>query len=172
MSKKNCYHKSFVKNKYPLPKKGCVLYSNKINGSLMKLVPVKGKEYHAYDDGKINFSRHYIAKVSNVYNHMYFKKHFKDIYDIWIKDKKNCYWIFKDSTDYFVETTNPYDDFDKEYFARSKNGGWFSIGYPDSMVGSRLDITGNLSKNLIKYIDDYNYTEEEKKEIIAEFNSI
>ena len=99
-------------------------------------------------------------------------QYFKDIYDIWLKDKKNCYWIFKDSTDYFVETTNPYDDFDKEYFARSKNGGWFSIGYPDSMVGSRLDITGNLSKNLIKYIDDYNYTEEEKKEIIAEFNSI
>ena len=85
-------------------------------GDKMNLIPIKGKEYHAYDDGKITFSRHYIVNVSNVYNHMYFRKHFKDIYDIWVKDKKNHYWIFKDTTDYFVETTNPYDNFDKEYF--------------------------------------------------------
>lgn len=175
MSKKNCYHKTFIKNKYPLEdnhNKGCVVYSTKINGHKMNLVPIKGKEYHAYDDGKITFSRHYIVNVSNVYNHMYFRKHFKDIYDIWVKDKKNHYWIFKDTTDYFVETTNPYDNFDKEYFARTHQGGWFSIGYPDCMVGSRLDITGNISKNLIKYIDEYNYSEEEKKEILETFNLI
>ena len=42
--------------------KGCVVYSTRINGHKMNLIPIKGKEYHAYDDGKITFSRHYIAK--------------------------------------------------------------------------------------------------------------
>lgn len=163
MSKKNCYHKSFVKNKYPLPKKGCVLYSNAKDSKLVRLVPVVGRDYHAFDDGKCSFSRHYVTTVKNVYSHMYFKKHFKEVYDRWVEDKKEIYWIFANTTDYFVEATNDYDDKEFQYFARTRQGGWFSIGYPDSMVGSRLDIDKRKWKNLMKYIDEWEMSDEDKK---------
>ena len=39
-----------------------------INTTPYKLQPVPevGKEYHAFDDGKIRPSRHYIAKIVNI----------------------------------------------------------------------------------------------------------
>ena len=49
---------------YPVPEKRTVLYSNKVDLDLMKLVPINGNEYNAYDDGKVNFSRHYVVKIT------------------------------------------------------------------------------------------------------------
>lgn len=167
MSKKNTRKK--IMFDYPVPEKRMVLYSNKVNLDLMKLVPINGNEYNAYDDGKINLSRHYVVKIKNVYNHMYFKRHFPKIYNIWVNEKKEHYWLFKDSTDYFVETTNSYDEVKSQYFVRDKHGGWFSIGYPNMLVGSELDITGNLSKHLINEYTDTDISEKEKKEILNNF---
>lgn len=109
-------------------------------------VPEVGKEYHIFDDGKIRESRHYLATIKNI---IPFNKIDKKIKFAWKKEVKDHYWLFAEETDYFIVAQSDYDKNDL-YFVRTKDGGWFSIDYPNDWMGARLDIDGSLYEILTK----------------------
>lgn len=134
-------------------------------------LPIVGKEYHFFDDGKISNSRHYIAKVIELipieeakkiiistprhYNVNTGQNLFVDmsLYDIWIDEKERCDWIYADDTDYIIKASIPIYDDDPIYFARTKDGGWFSMDTTNWWQGGRLDIDGKLCEQL----NNFNY---------------
>ncbi len=104
-------------------------------------VPEVGKEYHTFDDGKISPSRHSITTITEVIPFSEFKD--TDVLEIWHLEVEDCYWLYATETDYFVKAE--YDD-EMVYFVRTKDGGWFSLGF----FGARLDIDGSLYNNMIE----------------------
>ena len=115
----------------------------------MQPVPEVGKEYHIFDDGKINPSRHYVAKVVEI---IYPEAAYEitDLYSAWEEQVKECYWLFNKTTDYFVRAESEYDK-NPLYFVRTTDGGWFSLDYPDVWTGARLDIDGSLYKGMVDF---------------------
>jgi hypothetical protein len=109
-------------------------------------VPEVGKEYHTFDDGKINPNRHGIAIISNV---IPFAEADTELLDFWKQEVDECYWLYAKETDYFVKAE--YTD-ETSYFVRTEDGGWFSLGW----FGARLDIDGSLYK---KMKEQYNVEE-------------
>ena len=104
-------------------------------------VPEVGKEYHAFDDGKIRHSRHSIVRIVEVVpfatvNH-------KAFLEEWQQEVEDCYWLYAKETDYFVKAE--WDD-ETSYFVRTKDGGRFSLGF-----GTRLDIDGSLYEKMKEY---------------------
>ena len=148
-------------NGYPLPDR-TVLYSRK---KYMKPIPEVGKKYHCFDDGKITFSRHYIIKIDEVLSHMEFKRKYPNEFKKYCKTAKDHYWLYSRRTDKFVITYKGEND-ELGVFVRTKQGGWFGIGsYWNSAT---LDVTGKLWENLVANIDKFDYTQEEKEQIIKE----
>lgn len=149
------------KNKYPLPNR-TVLYSHKKH---LKPIPEVGKKYHCFDDGKISFSRHFIIQVDEVLGHMAFKKKYPKEFERYVEEVKQCYWLYSTHSDKFIITYNGEND-ELGVYVRTKQGGWFGIGpYWNSAT---LDVTGEIWNNLIEDIDDFGYSEEEKKKLIEE----
>lgn len=146
---------------YPLPTR-TVLYSRKKH---MKPVPEVGKKYHCFDDGKIRFSRHFIIQVDEALGYQAFKKKYPKEFETYREEVKRCYWLYSTHSDKFIITHKGEND-ELGVYVRTKQGGWFGIGpYWDS---AELDATGELWDNLIADIDDYDYTDEEKEQIIKE----
>lgn len=110
-------------------------------------VPEVGKEYHIFDDGKISYGRHYIAKVLEIIP--FDSCQDKALLDQWQHDSDNYFWLFAEKTDYFVKAASPNYDDEVLYFARTNEGGWFSIEYPNNS-GARLDIDGSLYRQMIE----------------------
>ena len=166
MSKKNQKHKVKPDNGYPLPQR-TVLYSHKKH---MQPVPEVGKKYHCFDDGKITFSRHYIIEVTEVLGHNAFKKKYPEMFQTYLDESRQCYWLYSRSSDKFIichAKEDRQESFDLEVAVRTKQGGWFTIG-KDSFYCGTFDVTGKLWDELISDIDQWNYTEEEKKRILEE----
>ena len=130
------------KNIYPLPRR-TVVYSHKKN---IQPIPIVGKKYHCFDDGKITFSRHYIVEVSEVLGHNAFKRKYPKEFKKYLEVSKGHYWLYSRSTDYFVVCEHGEDD-KMGVFVRTKQGGWFGIG--DWYNCGELDVKGNLWKNLV-----------------------
>lgn len=130
-------------------------------------IPEVGKRYHCFDDGKITFYRHFIIKVDKVLGFMQFKKKYPKMFQQYIKETKNCYWLYARKTDKFVITFEGEDN-QPGVYVRTKDGGWFGIG--NWVNSARLDITGKLWNALIQDIDLFDYTDEEKKQLIEEGN--
>lgn len=105
----------------------------------MKEVPVLNTEYNVFDDGKISQSRLYTVKITEV---VPFKDIDKDTLQQWQSEVKACDFLYDSKTDYFIKTFNGSDI---ETFVRTKNGGWFSMGY---LCSGRLDIDGTLTEQL------------------------
>ena len=97
-------------------------------------VPEVGKKYHIFDDGKIRPSRHSITTIAEVIPFADFKD--EEILEAWHEEVEDNYWLFAQETDYFIRGTFEKDD--DQYFVRTVDGGWFSLGW----FGSRLDIDG------------------------------
>lgn len=116
-----------------------------INTTPYKLqsVPEVGKEYKAFDDGKIRPSRLEVVKILEVIP-------FKECWDFellsnWTEEVTDCYWLYAQETDYFIKAeTDVYSD--PCYFVRTTDGGWFSLGW----WGSRLDADGSLYEKMIE----------------------
>ena len=163
MSKKNSkgYFPCQRKNMYPLPDR-TVLYSRKKH---LKPVPEVGKRYHCFDDGKIKFSRHFIIKVDEVLGFIQFKKKYPALFKQYIEEAKRCYWLYSTHSDKFVITYRGDND-ELGVYVRTKQGGWFGAG--NWWNSATLDVTGELWDDLIADIDNYDYTEEEKKKFIEE----
>ena len=149
------------KNMYPLPDR-MVLYSRKKH---MKPIPEVGKRYHCFDDGKIRFSRHFIIKVDEVLGFMEFRRKYPEQFETYVTESKLHYWLYSRSSDKFI-ITHKGENNELGVYLRTKQGGWFGMGpYWDSAT---LDVTGELWDNLVKDIDSYDYSDEEKKQIIEE----
>ena len=149
------------RHKYPLPQR-TVLYSHKKH---MKPIPEVGKKYHCFDDGKITFSRHFIIQVDEVLGHQEFKRKYKELFDKYREAVKNNYWIYSTHSDKFIITHKGEND-ELGVYVRTKQGGWFGIGnWWNSAV---LDATGELWDGLVNRIDSFDYTEEEKEQLIKE----
>ena len=134
-------------------------------------IPVIGKQYHFFDDGKITHSRHYMATVVDIIS----PEQAKDIkmnyqnmnilvslYTIWreeidghrqgenFKVLTNRYmevgepWLYAEETDYFVKCSIPKYDENDIWFARTINGGWFSLNTVNTWMAGRLDVSGKL----------------------------
>ena len=123
-----------------------------INTTPQKLQPVPevGKEYNAFDDGKIRPSRLEHVKIVEVIP-------FNECTDqtlvaTWKREVEECYWLYAEETDYFIKANCVQPDIGAQWFVRTVDGGWFSIGW----WGSRLDIDGELYK---KMKENYNVEE-------------
>ena len=149
------------KNKYPLPTR-TVLYSHKKH---MKPIPEIGKKYHCFDDGKITFSRHFIIEVNEVLGHQQFKKKYPEQFKLYREAVKRCYWLYSTHSDKFVITYKGEDN-GLGVYVRTKQGGWFGIG--DFWDSATLDVTGEIWDDLVKNIDDFAYSQEEKETLIKE----
>ena len=147
--------------KYPLPSR-TVLYSRKKH---MKPVPEVGKKYHCFDDGKIRFSRHFIIQVDEVLGYIQFKKKYPKEFERYVEEAKQCYWLYSTHSDKFVITHKGEND-ELGVYVRTKQGGWFGAG--TWWNSAELDVSGELWDNLIADIDNYDYTDEEKEQIIKE----
>lgn len=106
----------------------------------MKL-PIVNKEYNCFDDGKISNSRLYKVVIKEV---IPFDKIDEDTLQQWQEEVKQCYWLYEKQTDYFIKAWNGVD---VETFVRTKDKGWFSMGF---LCAGRLDIDGTLTKS-VKY---------------------
>ncbi len=149
------------KNKYPLPTR-TVLYSHK---KYLEPIPKVGKKYHCFDDGKITFSRHFIIQVDEVLGHMAFKKKYPKEFERYVEEVKQCYWLYSTHSDKFVITHKGEND-ELGVYVRTKQGDWFGTGpYWNSAT---LDVTGEIWNDLIENINDFYYSEEEKKKLIEE----
>ena len=73
----------------------------------------------------------------------------------WKGEVKDCNWLYKPKTDYFViADVRGYDD--DVIFCRTKAGAWFSINYPYVWMAGLLDVTGETYKaNVAVYGEDY-----------------
>jgi hypothetical protein len=108
-------------------------------------VPEVGKEYHVFDDGKISPSRHSIVRITEVIpfadvNH-------KAFLEEWQQEVQDCYWLYAKETDYFVKAER---DDETDYFVRTKDGGWFSLGF----FGARLDVDGYLYNKMQELLQE------------------
>lgn len=107
-----------------------------VNDFIMKkAIPVVGQEYNCFDDGKVRESRLYPVTVKEV---VPFKEIDSDTLAQWKGEINQCDWLYTKETDFFIKTDNGSDT---ETFVRTKDGGWFSMGF---MCSGRLDIDGTL----------------------------
>lgn len=153
--------KYLKKNKYPLPVR-TVLYSHKKH---LQLVPEVGKKYHCFDDGKITFSRHYIIQVDEVLGHQQFRKKYPKEFKLYREAVKGHYWLYSTHSDKFIVTHQGEND-ELGVYVRTKQGGWFGIG--NWWNAGTLDVSGKLWNWLIEHINDFNYTDKEKEQLIKE----
>ena len=139
-----------------------VLYSKR---KKLQPIPEIGKKYHCFDDGKITFSRHFIIQVDEVLGHMRFKKKYPNLFETYRNAVKRSYWLYSTHSDKFIITHKGEND-EIGVYVRTKQGGWFGIG--PWWNSAELDVTGKLWNNLVINIVNFDYSEEEKKEIIEQ----
>lgn len=134
----------------------------------MKPVPEVCKHYHFFDDGKTSPSRHYIARVERVVpivdSPEILVPHFdyyleelipKSLWDIWNLEKADHGWIFSEATDYLVEASCPKYDENNLWFARTTDGGWFSMDIQSGWQGGRLDVTSEIYGKILEDAKKY-----------------
>lgn len=89
-----------------------------------------GKTYIDYDDGKIKPSREsevvIIEKIP-------FKKASVELHNMWVTEVETCHWLYNPVTDYFLKTSKD------EYYVRTLNNGWFSIGWGGRLYETPVD---------------------------------
>lgn len=142
----------------------------------LKSLPIIGKKYPFFDDGKVSFSRLYIATVKRIIPFEELENTMVDapnkewregwgedpslkpesLLTLWQEDVEHLNWIFNTKTDYIVEAEVKDDIVETQYFARTKNYGWFSLGCGRCDVGGRLDVDLEYIKNL-EELDEKEY---------------
>ncbi len=112
---------------------------------MITTIPILGKTYNYFDDGKINQSRRMEVIITEI---IPFNKIDSETLKTWTEDVEQCDWLYAKETDYFVKGDLKVSDeeIEKIIFVRTinNNGGWFSLGW----WGGRLDIDGSLNSIL------------------------
>jgi len=108
-------------------------------------VPNPHEKFMFFDDGKISLSRMYQAEVLRTYKPNEAPEFVKQA----LQDN-DCDWIYaKDEngkyvTDVYIECNIPKYDDNHIWFARTKDGGFFSLDIQSGWQGGILDVDGRL----------------------------
>jgi hypothetical protein len=102
-------------------------------------IPIIGKAYHYFDDGKIKVSRRGKVVITDV---IPFENIDEETLIQWKEAVEECDWLYAPKTDFFVKV----DTFFDITFVRTKDDNWFSFGF----LAGRLDIDGSLNEQLNK----------------------
>lgn len=109
-------------------------------------LPELNKTYNYFDDGKIRESRRFPVTIVGI---IPFDKADSNLLDDWKAEVFWIDWLYAKTTDYFIKGVIKEDtpDYKQEFdviFARTIDGGWFSLGW----WSGRLDVDGSLTKML------------------------
>lgn len=115
-----------------------------------KPIPKVNQTCMFFDDGKISYSRMYQATVKQV---MVYDDAPDKVKKAFEHESKTHDWIWNKTTDYIIACE--IKDYDKNliWFARTTDGGWFSMDVDKSWQGGRLDIDGKLEDYLVSLFD-------------------
>ena len=125
-----------------------------INSKQMKFsekpIPKVNQTRMFFDDGKISYSRMYQATVKQV---MVYDDAPDKVKKAFERESKTHDWIWNKTTDYIVACD--IKDYDKNliWFARTVDGGWFSMDVDREWQGGRLDVDGELEDYLVSLFD-------------------
>lgn len=126
----------------------------KINSKHIKFdekpIPKVNQTCMFFDDGKISYSRMYQATVKQV---MVYDDAPDKVKKAFERESKTHDWIWNKTTDYIIACD--IKDYDKNliWFARTTDGGWFSMDVDKSWQGGRLDVDGKLEDYLVSLFD-------------------
>ena len=145
-------------------------------------IPIVGKSYEFYDDGKITPSRRSTATVLEVLSSEESKSVMFPIYvyeesdmipttvvaegeepigeislhTVWLQNVMEHDWVFATETDYFIKCSIPkYDEY-PIWFVRTIEGNWFSLDIQSHWQGGLLDVDNYLTEELEQWIKEYN----------------
>ena len=125
-----------------------------INSKQMKFdekpIPKVNQACMFFDDGKISYSRMYQATVKQV---MKFNDAPDKVKKAFERESKTHDWIWNKTTDYIIACDIKDYDNNLIWFARTVDGGWFSMDVDKSWQGGRLDIDGKLEDYLVSLFD-------------------
>ena len=115
-----------------------------------KPIPKVNQTCMFFDDGKISYSRMYQATVKQV---MVYDDAPDKVKKAFERESKTHDWIWNKTTDYIIACD--IKDYDKNliWFARTVDGGWFSMAVDKAWQGGRLDIDGKLEDYLVSLFD-------------------
>ena len=115
-----------------------------------KPIPKVNQTCMFFDDGKISYSRMYQATVKQV---MVYDDAPDKVKKAFERESKTHDWIWNKTTDYIIACD--IKDYDKNliWFARTVDGGWFSMDVDKSWQGGRLDVDGKLEDYLVSLFD-------------------
>ena len=115
-----------------------------------KPIPKVNQTCMFFDDGKISYSRMYQATVKQV---MVYDDAPDKVKKAFERESKAHDWIWNKTTDYIIACD--IKDYDKNliWFARTVDGGWFSMDVDKSWQGGRLDVDGELEDYLVSLFD-------------------
>ncbi len=130
---------------------------------MMQPLPEIGKVYKFYNDGEVKESMQYDALVLDVISIGdardelvdWFDPEFcmmttRELYDVWLEESCFTSWIFAKDTDYLIECAIPEYDVNHIWFARTKEGDWFSMSIQSNWQRGILDVTNKLTEKLNK----------------------
>ena len=107
----------------------------------MEKLPILGKTYNHYDDGKIKESRLMKSVVTNIseFNDKLLSQEDKE-------DIVECGFLYSENTDYVIEADLYIDEDDivKVKYVRTLDGEWFSLGWWAGVLDVDNSITDNL----------------------------
>lgn len=115
-----------------------------------KPIPKVNQTCMFFDDGKISYSRMYQATVKQV---MVYNDAPDKVKKAFERESKTHDWIWNKTTDYIVACDIKDYDNNLIWFARTVDGGWFSMDVDKSWQGGRLDIDGELEDYLVSLFD-------------------
>ena len=125
-----------------------------INSKQMKFnekpIPKVNQTCMFFDDGKISYSRMYQATVKQV---MVYDDAPDKVKKAFERESKAHDWIWNKTTDYIIACDIKDYDNNLIWFARTVDGGWFSMDVDKSWQGGRLDIDGKLEDYLVSLFD-------------------
>lgn len=136
-------------------------------------MPKVGETYNFFDDGKVTPSRHYKAKVIRIVHRdeelfvdkYDYDKHglvptpIQEVHKKAVDDHRQSErfqvwngsnttpgspWLYAEETDYFIGCEIPKYDDNIIWFARTVDGGWFSMDIQSSWQGGRLDVDNKI----------------------------
>ena len=115
-----------------------------------KPIPKVNQTCMFFDDGKISYSRMYQATVKQV---MVYDDAPDKVKKAFERESKSHDWIWNKTTDYIIACDIKDYDNNLIWFARTVDGGWFSMDVDKSWQGGRLDIDGKLEDYLVSLFD-------------------
>jgi len=86
-----------------------------------------GAHYDYFDDGKIRESR---RTDCTLVEKIPFCSINRETLSFWKAEVESCYWLYAKETDFFIKAILNFEDNPETvYFVRTKDGGWFSLGW-------------------------------------------